>query len=219
MFQLSLTRKLPLLLLIGLLVTTPVAAQGGATIRLDPPTVALDPGETAEVTVWLEGVTELAGAEVHLTYDPERVEVVDADPASNGVQIAHGTFLSADFVAQNQADPNAGTIDYAVAQMPPHEPVSGDGPLAVITLRGVAEGEAGLAVQSVLLANQDAQPIPVVVETAAPETTTNPPAAPSFPVACWPWGMILLGAAGIIVERKTSQHKTDPITKQRGGMQ
>jgi hypothetical protein len=145
--------------------TEAAEAQAVAAVRLDPAALSL------------ENVTDLAGAEVHLSFDPDVVEVVDADPDEEGIQIAHGGFLDADFVAQNRADPSTGRIDYAVARMPPHEPADGSGPLAVITLRLVGSGEAVLTLQDVLLADPEGYPIPVetVFDTLSVTSSASSP--------------------------------------------
>jgi hypothetical protein len=157
--------------------TEAAEAQAVAAVRLDPAALSLDEGELAEVRVLVENVTDLAGAEVHLSFDPDVVEVVDADPDEEGIQIAHGGFLDADFVAQNRADPSTGRIDYAVARMPPHEPADGSGPLAVITLRLVGSGEAVLTLQDVLLADPEGYPIPVetVFDTLSVTSSASSP--------------------------------------------
>lgn len=194
MHQLSVRKGLLLGALLLLLVSPCVAsAEGGPVVRLDPEVLTLRPGETGEVVIQVDGVTDLAGAEVHLEYDADLLEVVDADPETEGVQIAHGGFLPADFVAQNQVDLHEGRIDYAVARMPPHEPVSGDGPLATVTLRARGKGEGTLALRTILLADPNGNPIEadvvagrvaVVVEVSS----TRP---------CSPAGAILLGALGM----------------------
>ncbi len=78
---------------------------------------------------------------------------MDADAGTDGTQIALGSFLSNDFVAQNIADNAAGKVDFGVSQMSPHGPVSGNGVLAKITFRAKAAGTANLAFSSVLLAD------------------------------------------------------------------
>ncbi len=195
MQQLSLSRAV---LLAGLLLLTAflpkAAAQEETIVRLDPPALTLRSGETAEVRILVEGVTDLAGAEVHLAFDPSLVEVVDADSETEGVQIAHGGFLAADFVAQNQVDTAAGTIDYAVARMPPHEPASGSGELAVITLRAAAGGETALTLREVLLADPDGYPIPV--EVTSDVVAVTPGSSPSS-TTCWPWGAISLSVVAL----------------------
>lgn len=179
-------------LLAALLGVAPAVAQGNGTVRLDPPSLALQPGERGEVQVWVDGVTDLAGAEVHLAYDPALVKVVDADPETEGIQIAHGGFLPADFVAVNRAVPEEGRIDYAAALMPPHEPARGSGPLVVITLEGVSPGETTLTIREVLLANPEGYPIPLAQDPGPAVVIVS--AASPRPALCWPGVGMALGA-------------------------
>jgi hypothetical protein len=147
-----------------------VVQQADANIALEPSTLSLEGGETGEVAVVVYDVTDLAGAEFHLTFDADAVEVVDADPSTEGAQIADGGFLSADFVAQNQADNSAGTIDYAVARMAPNAPANGDGRLAVITFQARdGGGDAAVVLQDVLLADSDGLPIETVIISTGPD--------------------------------------------------
>ena len=67
------------------------------------------------------------GIDVRATFDPQVVEVVDADPAKDGIQLSPGTFPQPDFVARNVADNQAGTLRYAITQVNPTQPVSGTG--------------------------------------------------------------------------------------------
>jgi hypothetical protein len=122
--------------------------------RLD---VALS--ETVEVTLRLEQVEDLFGAEVHLVYDAGKLEMVDADEGKDGVQIAAGDLLKVGFEAQHRVE--GGRVDYGVAQMPPTRSVSGSGPLVVLTVRGIEAGEAEIRVLSILLANSKGEEIPV----------------------------------------------------------
>jgi hypothetical protein len=168
-------------------------AKGGTVVRLEPEALTLQPGETGEVIVRIEGVTDLAGAEVHLEYDADLLEVVDADPGTEGVQIGHGGFLAADFVVQNQVDLQAGRIDYAVAQMPPHEPVSGGGPLATVVLRARGEGEGAVVLQTVLLADSSGNAIPTEVAVDRVAVVVGSPTARSCP----PAGALFLSALGL----------------------
>ena len=168
--------------------TGSVAAQG-ARVWLDPETLELAVDDVVTVDIRVDNVVQMAGAEVHLTYDPALLEVVDADPATEGIQIAHGDFLSPDFVVQNGADQAAGTLDYAIACMPLDKAVSGDGVLARITLRGLAGGEAPVAIHTVLLANSQGQMI--AAETGSSQAVISRPSSP----AVW----LLIGLAVTVV--------------------
>lgn len=136
----------------------PVAAQG-ARVWLTPATLDLAPGKVGALEIRVDNVVQLAGVEMSLTFDPALLKVVDADPATEGTQIAHGDFLSADFVVRNTADPATGTVDYAIACMPLDKAVSGSGTLARFTFRALAEGETLVAIRSALLADMQQRPI------------------------------------------------------------
>ncbi|MFQ6101336.1 MAG: LysM peptidoglycan-binding domain-containing protein [Anaerolineae bacterium] len=191
-----------LVILVVTLVSTP-AGYGLAqdtTVIIDPQSSEVAVGATTEVHVRIENVTDLYGAEVHLTFDPALLEVVDADSDMAGVQIQSGTFLSPDFTAQNRVDQEAGSIDFAVAQSPPHEPVSGSGVLATITFQGQAAGTSALNFSTtqpsppVILSDQDGGTItadaqggsvnvtggetPTPTATPTPEDTPTPTPTP-----------------------------------------
>jgi len=129
----------------------PAEAEAGTVVRIDPASSALPIGETTVVNVRIDNVSELAGAEVHLTYDSSLLEVQ---------QIEAGGFPAADFVAQNKF--GDGKIDYAIAQMPKqHNPVSGSGIMLKITLKGKTDGASPLDFKGVILANPAGKAIPV----------------------------------------------------------
>ena len=117
------------LALASLLAVSPVTAQGGAVVKVDPASSTVDAGATVVDNLRIENVTNLAGVEVHLTYDAFSLEAQS---------IQAGGFPAPDYVVQSSA--TGGQIDYAIAQMPPHTPVSGGGVLLKITFKGLAAG-------------------------------------------------------------------------------
>lgn len=132
----------------------PALAQAAAVVKVSPAASTVQVGQDVVVSVTVENVTNLFGAEFHLTFDANLLEVVDADAGTAGVQVALvDSFLIPDFVAQNTADNTAGTIDVGVSQMAPHGAASGSGTLANITFRGKANGTANVTFTSVLLAD------------------------------------------------------------------
>ncbi len=171
--------------------TVTAVAMQGARVWLDPQVLQVAQGDTTTLDIRVEGVTGLAGAEVHLAFDPALVEVVDADPSTEGVQIAHGGFLSPDFVVQNRADASKGTVDYAIACMPLDKAVSGSGVLARITFRGLAKGESTVTISSVLLADRDGGTI--VAETGSARVMVSSSVTSSL--MAWVW----IGPAVVIV--------------------
>jgi LysM repeat protein len=190
-------RRIGLALLLTTLFTTPIGhglAQG-PTVVIDPPGREVAVEATTTVDIRIENVSDLFGAEVHLTFDPALLEGVDADAGTAGVQIQPGAFLSPDFTAQNDVDQAAGKIDFAISQMAPHGPVSGSGVLATITFKGKAAGTSPINFVNVILAAPGGIPIsagtqggsltvtggvtPTPTPTATPTQTPTPTETPT----------------------------------------
>ena len=95
-------RQVAVILFLALLSALPASAQGQtAVVRSDPAVLEISPGQVATLTIILADAQDVYGIDVRATFDPQRVEVVDADPAKDGVQLAPGTFPQPDFVARN----------------------------------------------------------------------------------------------------------------------
>ncbi|MCX7681759.1 MAG: LysM peptidoglycan-binding domain-containing protein [Anaerolineae bacterium] len=166
-----------------------VYAQGGTVVRLVPATGQVAVGESIPVHVVVDNVTNLYRVEVHLTFDPNLVEVIDADGGTEGIQIVLGPFLSVESVTQNLVNATAGRIDFSFGQTTA-PPRSGSGTIATITFRGKAVGSSALNFTSVILSDPSGGPIAattqngvvnvggsVVTPTVAP--TATPPATPT----------------------------------------
>ena len=169
------------------------AAAAAPIVSLGTGVLEVPVGQTVPLPVSVADIQDLYGIYFHLRFDPAVVQVADADPSTSGVQVAEGDFLSADYVAQNEVDNQAGTIDYAVTQVNPSEPRSGGGTLLIIRFQGVGAGRTSqLEVEDIVLTTRDGDVIPVTVmdkeirvkdapptgDTATPSPTSGPPAAP-----------------------------------------
>ena len=129
----------------------------------------------------LENAQEVYGIDLRLKYDPAVIEVLDADPAKEGVQAAPGPFLKPDFVVRNTADNTAGTLQYVITQVNPTSPASGTGVVLAFQVRGRQAGETPISFESVVMADRRGQTlavtpasgtIKVVAASAAPATET-----------------------------------------------
>jgi len=189
-------------LLVSLLFTMlpgTVLAQATRVI-VQPGSQTIAVGETATVTIRIENVTGLIAAEVHLTFTPGIVQVVDADANTVGIQVAPGDIFAGKnaFTAQNVANNTNGTIDYAIAVLGVSEPgVTGSGDLIRVTFRGSAQGLTAIAFSTtnpVLLAGQGGATISastvngaITVTGAMPTATVTPTAtATSVPPTATP---------------------------------
>ena len=174
---------------------SPVMADS-TVVRFNPSPANVAIGQVVTVNVQIDSVTGLAGAEVNISYNPALLEVQDADPNKAGVQIAPGSFLKPDFVAQNAADNAQGKISFAVTQVAPTQPVNGSGVLATISFKGKADGTSALTFNVVNLSTsggtaigravQNGQvkvgsggPTPTPTPTGAPGPTPTPGPTPS----------------------------------------
>ena len=121
------------------------------TISVSPASQTILVEDSTDVGIRVAGVTNLHGAEVHLSFDPAILNVME---------ILEGPLLAGDgFAILNQYDNSAGTLDYArtLLNVPS---VSGDGVLITITLKGMDLGTSSIAFIDALLANRDGIVIP-----------------------------------------------------------
>jgi parallel beta-helix repeat protein len=143
----------------------PVAPADVTTQVVVSPSLASLAGvsETVELEIAVQDVTDLYGALVRLAFDPNVVQVQDADPrpSSPGVQIRPGVFLDPrQFVTINEADNATGEIEFAVTQLYPAEPQSGSGVLATVIFEAVGQGTSPVQWLEVLLGDDTPQEIP-----------------------------------------------------------
>jgi hypothetical protein len=161
-------------------------------VRIAPASVQVGAGETVDVAVEAVDVQELYGFDVTVTFDPQVVEVVDADPNLPDIQVALGQFLEAGFAVINTADNTAGSAHLVMTQLNPSLPKSGTGALIVIKLRGKRAGTSSpLTVVNPQLARRDGYMIPAsgaagqvtVVSAAGPTSTPMPTQGAGTPMA------------------------------------
>jgi LysM repeat protein len=127
------------------------------SLYLNPGTVSLGVGETATVEVWADGVGGVNTLSVAVTFDPALVQIVDADPATEGTQAAPGDLMGE--VLENRVEGDRLTYRAAVQ---PGAAAKDTGILVSLTLQGVAPGTAVLEVSDV--AAQDAAGNPLTVD-------------------------------------------------------
>jgi hypothetical protein len=136
-----------------------------AGLHVSPPFSTVTKGDWITVTVALDRVEDLYGADIRLSFDPALLQAVDADPNQPGVQVQHGDLLDPRqaVVLRDTADNEAGTAHVALSLRKPALPVSGSGVLFSIAFRAQGCGSAPLHVVRATLASGDARSIPVTV--------------------------------------------------------
>ena len=126
-------------------------ADGGTNVSIAPASQEISLGSTGITDVLVEDVTDLYVFEFQIAFDPTLVEVVQIQP---------GDFLSPDWLLENSVDNDNGTLAYALCQLNPSPPQSGDGVLATITWRGKAMGTSPITLTYVQLGAPAGVPIP-----------------------------------------------------------
>ena len=150
----------------------------GASISFSPAAAVIQGCETIAVEVRVSDVNELYGADVKVTFDPSVLEVVDADPVEDGIQVQAGSFLAPGFVVHDAADNTAGSLEYAVSQVAPSLPVNGSGVLFTIRFRAKSVATAStLTFTLAELTDLDGLLLPVTLLDDM--VTTLAPAVPS----------------------------------------
>lgn len=143
-----------------LLLSMPVAASdqfvsASATVWLDGPEGDIYVGDEITVTVRISDVTDLYGIDLGLVFTATDMEVLDADGAKPGVQIATAECPEPDFQVKNVVSNTAGTIEYVVTQLNPTPPVSGDCSVAHIRFKALQEASTMVSFAGLILSDRD----------------------------------------------------------------
>jgi hypothetical protein len=148
--------------LVLVLLPTGAWANSSAAIRFVPSITTAQVGDTVNVDIEIDDVSELYAIEVHVAFDAARLQVLDDNPAEAGVQILPGSlFPKSDpsYLVINQADNTAGTIDFAITLLAPEGPLNGSGTLATIRLATRMAGTAQLSWAFTQMADGNGQTI------------------------------------------------------------
>ncbi len=183
------------LLVTSLWISTGVYAQDGTAQVGIYEQFEVAPNELVQVPISVRDVQDLYGVDLLLSFDPELVQVEDADPSSSGIQARLGDFLDPGLLLFNKADNTAGTYHFVMSQYNPSEPKTGEGVILVITFRGVGEGVSPLTVTGLKLASREGTEISSSpVDSTLTVRAGAPTQAATIPVADTT-GMIVLDTA------------------------
>lgn len=136
----------------------------GPVVRITPASLQIGLGANGQTAVEAVEVTNLFGVELELTYDPNIVNVVDADAAKTGVQVELGDFFDGvDFlVVKNEA--KDGKITLAATRQAPAPGFTGATSLVNVTWQGKNSGQTALTLTKLKLSTPNGQAI-----TATPQ--------------------------------------------------
>lgn len=169
-----------MVLLAALCAVAPALAQEGTQVGVFADLeIPLD--ARVEVPVEVRDVSELYAVDLTIRFDPEILQVEDANPDLAGVQPGLATFLDAGMTLFNIVDNETGTVRFVMSQINPSEGKSGSGNLLVLYFVAKQAGTSQVTMEAVELANRLGEAIPVsgvnaeiVVSANAPEVVATP---------------------------------------------
>jgi general secretion pathway protein D len=140
---------------------SPAPATQNPSLRFDPGTVALKPGETATIGVVVQNVQDLYSIPMLLQFNPAVISVED---------VRQGGFLSGgtqDIAIVERVDKERGQAIISATRMPNTPGVNGSGTLVGIVVRGIAPGSSQLSIVQVNAKDSQQRPIQMVTSEAA----------------------------------------------------
>lgn len=161
----------------------------GVALAYTSPSVSIVPanaqvavGETINVDIRIANVVDLDYADIKVTFDPDLLEVVDAEPDKSGVQIGVGSFLPNPIVYVNSVV--QGVIELELEREEGGS--SGGGVLGTISFRGKAEGTSDITIDPGYLALEDPNEVPIsadvyngIIAVLGAQSTSTPGPSPT----------------------------------------
>ena len=128
---------------------------GTAGFAFDPAAINVKAGTTFAVNVLLNGVQNVNSVPLQISYDPNKLQVVN---------ISNGGFLSQDGQAValvHRDDSSSGTLQVTASRPPGSGGISGQGSVLTLTMMAKAPGQSSLAINRGGARDSGMQPIPV----------------------------------------------------------
>ena len=192
---------------VWLVSAAPIQAQGdSATVHLEQETIQVGAGQVEQVNIVIENGRDIYGIDLRAQFDPAVIEIADADPNKEGVQMIAGDFIKPDFLVRNQADNVAGTLQYVITQVNPTPPANGSGVVLQVLVRAKTQGASSpFTINFVEIANGKGVKLPIepksgTIETVAPKPPT-PTRASATPVEPTPSVTVQATRAAVVATR------------------
>ncbi|NLS75844.1 MAG: hypothetical protein GXY76_01150 [Chloroflexi bacterium] len=123
-----------------------------STTRIDfvPQHQEIGLGDVVTVALNIVDAEDLYAVDIEVHFDPQVLQVVDAQSAADGVQILPGDFPAPPLpISPNTVNNQTGVIEYATMILGGQQGVYGAGTLATITFEGVGAGTGELSFERV----------------------------------------------------------------------
>jgi len=136
------------------------SASQNATLRFEPSTVALKPGETTTIGLAVQNVQDLYSVPMLLQFNPAVISIED---------VRQGGFLSGgtqEVAIVERVDKERGQAIISATRMPNTPGVSGSGTLVGVVVKGLAPGASQLSIVQVNAKDSQQRPIQVITSEA-----------------------------------------------------
>ncbi|MCU1219771.1 MAG: type and secretion system protein [Candidatus Angelobacter sp.] len=147
----------------GINSTTASPSDNPSTVRVEPATIAVKPGETTVLQVHLENVEDLFSASVLMKYDPQLLSIED---------VQHGDFLSGgtqEVAIVQRIDKEKGEARIFTTRQPNTAGVNGKGVLLSLVVRRLTSSPASMQLMEVGVRNSRQKSLPVRIAEATTE--------------------------------------------------
>jgi general secretion pathway protein D len=147
----------------GINSSTASPSDNPSTVRVEPATIAVKPGETTVLQVHLENVEDLFSASVLMKYDPQLLSIED---------VQHGDFLSGgtqEVAIVQRIDKEKGEARIFTTRQPNTAGVNGKGVLLSLVVRRLTSSPASMQLMEVGVRNSRQKSLPVRIAEATTE--------------------------------------------------
>ncbi|MFC1715984.1 T9SS type A sorting domain-containing protein [Candidatus Poribacteria bacterium] len=145
-----------------------ISGAGGVTVGIEAKRIVSN-GESFSASITVEGVADLMGFQLDVTFDPAMFEAIQVNTG------ALFSDSSAVFCLGGQIDNNTGTVAGIACARIDGGTVGGSGVLTIIEFRAIGVGNGQIGLQNVKLSDPNANGIPVVVTDITIAVTGSPP--------------------------------------------
>jgi hypothetical protein len=130
---------------------------GGSKSTPTPPPATIKKGDTLKIYLNVNSVRDLSGAQIDLNYDPQIVSLTSVD---EGSFLDQGNPSDAIIVQpKTLSTASSGSINNLILLRIQPNGASGSGDVAILTFKGLTDGDPAVKLSNVLLSNSQAKPI------------------------------------------------------------
>jgi len=172
-----------LLLICGILALagSPVGAQSQTEITTQPYPIYLTVGQTANISVWVEDAVNVSSYYLQLYFNPNFLQIKDANPTIVGDQVYDGSFFTPVYVTINYVNNPNGSITYVNYYYVNGQPMStsGSGILISFDMTAIASGTSTIHMSQSYLVDSLGVVQPVVFRNPQVYTSGSVVASPT----------------------------------------